>query len=204
MTYFQTGGHSNGLVQTSVNTDNHTTTMSYDTSRRLIGTVDALNRHTTITYDSVGNTATTSDPKGLTTTTVLDVRNRLTAETTPLNETATTLFDAAGRNVTETIDAKGIITQNSFNVEGWLTSVAVDLGQPDVETTSYSPDAAGNVTVVTDPRGKTTKTDFDVVNQPIKVTDALNLVTTLLNDPTGNVTETINRTASRITLASTR
>jgi RHS repeat-associated protein len=66
-------------------------------------------------------------------------------------------------------------------------------------TITYTYDAAGNQTSITDPAGNTTTTAYDHMNRPTTITDALNHNTTLSYDNAGNLTATTDRNGRQTT-----
>ncbi|WP_297776494.1 RHS repeat-associated core domain-containing protein [Mycobacterium sp.] len=127
----------------------------YDYDRRVSqpdSITDPLGNTTTMTYDSAGDVTSRSDPLGNTSTWTY---NR---------------FDEP----TSATDAMGVTTTNSYDSDGNLLSSAVPLDGGQTATTTYTyGDSAhpGDVTTVTDPRGKTTDYTYDSFGERTSVTD---------------------------------
>jgi len=80
------GWTASGLLEKVTDPLNHTTTNTYDSSRRLSSVTDALNKITTYTYDNNGNTQATKDALGRVTTLTNDALNQFTASATYITQ----------------------------------------------------------------------------------------------------------------------
>src|SRR5262249_15934853 len=110
--------------------------------------------------------------------------------------TSTTSYDEDG-NVAETVDAEGNYTQYTYNAEGQvLTEQTYDSHDTLVSSRSYTYDAAGRLTKVTDDHatGTTRETTYtyDAAGRQTSVTDAEHKTASTSFDPAGRVSETID------------
>ncbi len=181
-----------GLVKSLTDARDHTDSFQYDPeTRRLTVSIDAKTQTTSYGYDGFGNpsTITQGSLPNNSTATAYDVMNRLQAS-----------FDAYGvrvgawtynpqGQVTLATDARGMKTESTYDPRGLTKSVTEGLGSPYARTTSFGYDSAGNRTSVTrprdydnsftlgggffasEPRTETTKTAYDKMNRPIRVTE---------------------------------
>jgi RHS repeat-associated protein len=151
---------------------------------------DPLGHTTTYTYDADGNQTSVNDALGRVTTYTYDALNRLTMTTYPDGTTTSTTYDFRGNPLTET-DQAGHVTLYTYDQTGQTTSVTTADGTPDSATTTYTYDAAGLVTQVTDPLGHNTAYTYDAADYVQNMTDALGAVTTYTHNNAGQVaTET--------------
>jgi RHS repeat-associated protein len=185
--YYQTGGHSNGLVSAVTDADGHTTGYAYDAHRRLSTTTDPLNRVTSLTYDANGNPKTGTDPAGHTSTTTYDNRNDVVLQTDGAGDTTTMAYDAAG-DVTSSTDPRHFATNYGYDQRDFRTAVTLAAGTPAQAVTTTAYDPAGNATAVTDPDGHTSTYAYNAVNERTSATDPLGRTTATAFDPAGNVT----------------
>ena|GEM_PF-901938 len=161
----------NGLLVSSTNALQGTTTYFYDGNRRLIRVTDPLSLSTTYTYDSHGNVETTTDPLRHTTHTVYDDKNRLVEEEDPLGNTTTIKYNALGEE-TETVDGRGITTVVEYDDRGLATETIEAFGSDDAQTSYTYYDADGNATTVINARGVTTVNVFDKDGRLTATTEA--------------------------------
>ncbi len=105
---------------------------------------------TQYSYDNVGNLLHLTDPNNNTTSWTYDDANRATSETNQLNATRSDVYDKAG-NLIQTTDRDGRVIQYDYDhrnretAERWLNG----FGQT-IRTIAYVPNAAGELTSVTD------------------------------------------------------
>jgi YD repeat-containing protein len=133
-----------------------TTTFGYDgTSHRLTTITDARgNVALTTTYDAQGRVATQKDARGLLTgdvTTFDYVVNPDGTRETTLTLPTTSFEPSFQPTLTD-----------SYDTNGWLTERETAPSSTETLTQSFTYDAAGNRTSVTDPRGNTTDFCYDV------------------------------------------
>lgn len=169
----------------------------YDRLGRTIVTVDALDAERVTTYDAFSRTLTTTDALGNVTEFHYDDTARTVEMTTPEGIVVTTGHNRHGQTLT--IEAAGLTTEYSYDLNGQLTSVSDDLGT--LESRSY--DRSGRQLTSTDARGTTTQLEYDAANRVFSRTvdeGGLALTTeygydgqgrvTSVTDPNGVITET--------------
>lgn len=166
-----------------------TTSLAYDGQGNLTSVTDALGSTTAYAYgDSSrpGDLTSMTDSDGRVTNMAYDGFGYLASESvTPASGTADTtsyVHNAAGQMVCQAsanATASGIAcppagspraagtTTYTLDADGEVTSVTDALGH----TTSYAYDADGNRTAVTDAAGNTTTTSYDGLNRTLSVTD---------------------------------
>ena len=138
-------------------------------------------QESTILYNSTGQPKTTIAPNGAATNYDYDSAGNQTAVTNALNHTSKTLeYDAAGRAL-KTQDENGVITENSYDAGGRLTT-STSNGQ----TTTYAYDATGRQTKTTYPDGSYSQTVYDAAGNTASTTDAQGSSTTYTYDSNGN------------------
>ena len=106
---------------------------------------------TTYTFDGYGNVNSVTDPEG--------------------NLTAHTQIDPLG-NVTLKTDPRGVQSQMQYDGLGRLTQITEAKATADERTMSYSYDGTGLRKTMTDARGNTTTTQYDLLKRSISTTDA--------------------------------
>ncbi|MDQ3268299.1 MAG: Ig-like domain repeat protein, partial [Pseudomonadota bacterium] len=141
------------------------------------------------TYDAYGQLLTTTDPNGQATTNVYyastdpDVakRGNVATITNPLGHvTQITAYDANGRPLAIS-DSNGLVTALSYHPRGWLAARTVG-----GETTSYSYDGAGQLTLVTLPDGSTLTYSYDGAHRLSQLQDGLGNKIVYTLDAQGN------------------
>ena len=187
---------------TSTTTGSPAATASRMSARAAVGQVQAMRgiasradltagnyevQESTILYNSTGQPKTTIAPNGAATNYSYDDAGNQTAVTNALNHTSKTLeYDAAGRAL-KTQDENGVITENSYDAGGRLTT-STSNGQ----TTTYTYDAVGRQTKTTYPDGSYSQTVYDTAGNTASTTDAQGTATTYTYDSNGNqLTETL-------------
>jgi RHS repeat-associated protein len=177
--------------------DGRAETRTFDArSRMLTQTVNGGT--TTFTYDTRGLLTTRAFPDGSSESTLYDAAHRVIGKDLSNGEKLRYTLDNAGRTIkTETFDAQNNLATTTTAAFDGLNR-AIWRKDANGKMTSYTYDANGNVTAVTDPNNLTTKTAYDQLNRPILVTDPLGkTVATTYNaldkpltitDPNGNTT----------------
>jgi RHS repeat-associated protein len=165
---------------------NQTTQHSYDAAGQLVSDTDARSGVTTYGYDAAGNRTSVTDPLGHTTTYQYDVDNRVSAVVDALNRTVVPSYDALSR-VTSTQLASGIVTTSTYDALGHVTATNDGL-----HTTSYTFDAAGRQSSMTDARGNATTYGYDAAGRQTSITDALGGKVTTAYDLAGQKTSVVN------------
>ena len=198
------------------NAANRITRAWYTAAGNLRFTVDAEGYVTRNDYDAEGRlTAIKRWPNKIATTDVTSIAtvDVLTLSAgTAIIETRT--YDAAG-HLSTTTDGEGVITAyyyyangsqyltvfaygtadearvvRGFDGAGRVVSEYAAYGQPEQAVTAYSYDGLGNLTSVTDPRGKVTTFSYDERGLRLTATDAAGGVTTYQYNAFGEVTQT--------------
>jgi YD repeat-containing protein len=153
------------------------TTYEYD-GKLLTKTADALSGETEYTYTSEGYLETVTDPLGnITSYTYDDYGQRLTM-TDALDNTWQYVYDDLGRQISTT-DPLGRVTRNTYDDAGHVTETIrnYDANRDPNEdnqyniSTTYTYDAGGNQTTVTDTYGNTTTYTYDDAGRLVQTTD---------------------------------
>jgi RHS repeat-associated protein len=199
-----------------------TTTYTRDTTSNLVNTMtDALGRQTAFTYNAQGQVLTVTRLAGTgnavtTTFTYEPTFNQVASITDPLNHPTTFDYNALG-NLTTITDALTHQTTMTYNAQGQpatiqdaLTNTTTldyydgDLAiitDPTGKTTRRFTDGGGRLIATTNPLGQQTRYDYDALNQVTKITDSLAGPTQLVYDGNGNLlslTDARNNTTSYI------
>jgi RHS repeat-associated protein len=146
---------------------------------------------TTYQYDNVGQLTTVTRPDASQTTYAYDAAHRLTD-----------IGDTAMNNVHFTLDNAGNVTQTTWSNPSGTTAKqtsgdydplgrlyhAIAVRNAVSYSTTLAYDANGNRTGVTDPKGKATSFQYDALNRPTQITDALAGLTTLAYDARDQLT----------------
>jgi len=158
-----------GRLTTLTDADNNTTTLAYDGNNRLILVTNSLNHSVSMTYDSRDNLLTFTDANGNITQRRYDGNGNLIRQINALNQETRYEYDAEER-LMHVIDAKGRLTQLGYDAKGRLVSITNPLGQ--TQTLEY--DAADNLLKRFDALGQLVMSlNYDELNNPTRVTDAL-------------------------------
>lgn len=152
---------------------------------------------TELAYDSRGNLTSQTDERGKVTKYEYDRHNRLTATEDPTGRRTTAAYDTEG-NRTAITEAAGTASASTttlaYDELRRLIKQTQDDGAAitgDVETT-YTYDAAGRPTKVTDPKSNATNLSYDALGRLTSVTDADSKTATYSYSPTGELTRTVN------------
>ncbi|MEV6791740.1 DNRLRE domain-containing protein [Streptomyces sp. NPDC051320] len=204
-TYDQTGNlksttEPKGTVTTTDSTD-YVTTNYYDEIYQLTSVTNAKGDKVSYEYDNVGNVTKVIDPKKNVTPDTTDYTTRTDYD---LDHRVTVATDAAGKAskrgydkdslVTSTTDAESNTTLISYDERGKQTQVkAPHDGTSTItyRTTKFEYDQVGNTTKVLSPRataagttdGFTQRTEYDVLNRPVKRYQPYDPADTRYNDP---------------------
>lgn len=161
---YDADGH---LLQTA--TPLTTASNAYDTSGRLVETVDAGGRKVVYTYDAAHRVLTRRvDPSGL-------------------DLTTTYAYDGKGQQVS-VADPNGVATSTEYDNQGQVVRQRVDPAGLDLQTT-YTYDAKGNVLSVTAPGGTVTQYVYDALGRRVQERvdpSGLNLQRSWSYDKNGN------------------
>ncbi len=160
----------------------HTTSILYNGRGQVTKITYADGNFVSYAYDGYGNKTSTTNELGKTWTQTYDEFRRVVLATDPLNRATIYSYALPGGGCgcahaealpTSITLPSGKVTKIAYDVEWRKTSETVGYGTTDAATTSYAYDAVGNVTSVTDPRGKVWSTAFNNRNWKSSVTDPL-------------------------------
>jgi len=170
-----------------------TATHDYDAADRRISTTDILGNVTSFAYDAAGNLTATTDANGHTARIEYDSMNRQTAVIDANGHRSEMRYDLGGRLIA-TQDANGNTATFAYDALGRQTQITTPLGNQ----TQIQYDANNNVTHITDAnavaglqpknnQNASVYTQYDELNRPTLVRDALNGDTQTRYDLLGNI-----------------
>ncbi|WP_405806579.1 DNRLRE domain-containing protein [Streptomyces sp. NBC_00210] len=186
---------------TTTDPSDYITTNHYNELYQLTSVVNAAGDKISYEYDNAGNVITVVDPKKNATADATDYTSKTAYD---LNHRVTTATDAAGKTtqraydkdslVISTTDAESNTTTVTYDERGKQTEVkAPHDGTTSItyRTTKYEYDQVGNTTKVITPRGTatataddfTTRTEYDVLNRPVKKFQPYDPADARYNDP---------------------
>jgi RHS repeat-associated protein len=141
-----------GRLEATEDAKQAVTTYSYDDAGNLTSVVQPGPQQPTTEYgyDANGNLATLTDPDGRTVTYTYDRANQLTSQTGPVGTTDYS-YDADGLPTSKT-RPDGSLTRYSYSNRGYL----VGIDYPNSPDVTFTNDAQGNRTSMTDVQGQTT------------------------------------------------
>src|SRR2546425_1050148 len=174
----------NGLNQITQITDpiGRTVQYIYDGNNRLVQVNDPGGGGTFYTYDANSNMLSILDARGITfLTNVYDSNGRVSQQTQADGGVWKFAYTVTSRVVTQTVvtDPRGNVTTSRINGKGYTLGQTDSQGQPTISTrdpatnlllattdalgrkTSFTYDAAGNTTSITDPNSKTTSFTYE-------------------------------------------
>ena len=185
------------------------TTLAYDLRGRLTSR-SVAGETTTYQYDGVGQLTKVTLPDASNLNYTYDAAHRLTDVTDNLGNTVHYTLDAMGNRTQDNIkDPTNQLAQTRSHVFDPLNRLYQDVGAQ-AQTTSYTYDANGNLTGISDPLSHVTTNGYDALNRLVQitdpngghtqlawngqdrstqVTDPRNLVTTYTVDGLGNLTQ---------------
>lgn len=180
------------------------TDYAYDNNGRITSVTDGDGDTTISNYDTQGNILSVVDavgvslanPVGRTTSFTYDTQNKLLTRTDANNHTATYSYDTHG-NVVSVTDAFGGVTSYTYNAFGEVTSVTNPDGGR--HTLSYSYDGYGDLTSERDGYGNTTTFSYDADGRQIKVTDSNGHSVTTAYDANNHIVQSTNALGSHNT-----
>ena len=201
----------------------NSTSVEYDAMNRVTNTVDALGAVARVQYDPMGRIIQTVDRRGNAKVNSYDDLGQLVAIQDAEGGVKSNAYDALGRLVQE-IAPNGTKTMLSYDGAGHLTGKVVGYGLADSRTFSYNYDLLGRLICETDPLGGTVarsfdangnettqavynaagtllriKTvDYDVLNQPVVMTDAMGKVWRSEYDNAGRKVADIDPLGNRV------
>jgi len=175
----------NGNLLSQTDALNRITTFTYNAFNEVLTVKDPLNVTTTNTYDANGNLTSTTRPligtnplQSATTTYRYDAARAgdLIQKSDPNGKIWQYAYDQYG-NPVKAIDPLNNTTSYGFDLIGRMTSRVSPKGNvvganPATFTTSFAYNAFGDLTLVTDPLGRKTVSDYDPNRNLLAVTDA--------------------------------
>lgn len=154
--------------------------LEHDSFGRVTRLQNAAGQAWTFEYDVKGNVVTSTDPKGQTTIFTYDDLGRLASKQVPGN-TYTFQYDAEG-NLIRTEDDDSVLLF-SYNADGQVSNAqTLSKGVLPDTTISYSYDANGNRTSMTDPQGGTTNYQYDALDRVVGLSNPNGQVVSLSYD----------------------
>jgi len=164
-------------------TQANTSSYGYGTNGNLTTVTDALGHVTTYAYNANGTMASVTDARGNVTSYSYDAKGNLTGITYPAPLGAASFtYDTLSRVKTGT-DGKGQTTRYAYDALDRLTTVTYS----DHTSVSFTYDADGNVTAMTDGTGTTTYA-YDALNRATSKTLPSGQVISYAYDGEGNLT----------------
>ncbi len=201
-----TGYDAAGQATSTVDANGHPTTYTYDQVGQLLTGTDPNGRVTshdwastgqlgsltnpdgskaTYTYDADGLLTAYTDPDGNRTTHTYDDAGLPTAETLPGGKTIRTSYDAAGRPAVTTASDQTTTTA-AYDAAGQLTGL--DYSDPATRDVTYTYDAAGQRTAMTDGTGTTRKV-YDTAGRLTSATNGAGKTVGYTYDQAGQLTK---------------
>jgi YD repeat-containing protein len=144
-----------GVLQAVADRNGNALRFNYSGSGQLVSIADAAGRSEAIAYGPGGQPQNVTDPIGRVTSLTYDGTGHLVGVSDPAGELTAYAY-AGGRLVTVTSARGNVVVSNTYDTQGRVIQQRDALG--DLWTMAYG---AGQTTV-TDPRGCTTNTFFDV------------------------------------------
>jgi YD repeat-containing protein len=156
-----------GQVTSSRDAAGQTTLFAYDNAGHQTSVTDALNKTTSSAYDAVGRQISTTDALLHKTQYVFNGDGQMVKTIFANGSTSQVAYDTNGRKSSET-DPMGLTTNFGYDAQGHLASVMLPaVVDPEnsnavtVPTTKYAHDNFGNMTSITDAKGRVTSFTFD-------------------------------------------
>jgi RHS repeat-associated protein len=183
----------------SITTPGLTTSFTYDSSGETLTTKLADTTTQTVPYSTNGQTRTTTNtwsdyllasvktPNGNTTSFGYSSSGALTSITDALSHVTNITSSTAGGLPETIVDPNSVTTTLTYSPRQWLLTSAVS-GSGGTFTTTWTYDAAGNLTKKTLPDNSYLAPSYDTAHRIIKVTDALGDYANYTLDALGDVT----------------
>jgi RHS repeat-associated protein len=179
-----------GLPLSVTDANGVVTQFVYDVLGRLLSSTvltAAGNAATRNAYDPAGLLISVTQPDNLVLFYAYDTAQRLTKVSNPAGESITYTLDGMGNAVRQDIrNAGGTIVHTQSRVFNPLNQLVQSVGGIASEITTYTHDANGNVTSVTDALHHTTYQAFDALDRLVQSTDPLGGITRYGYDAQGN------------------
>ena len=191
-----------GRVISTADALGRTTSFDYSASGLLLDITDADGATTRFEYDGLGNRTAATDPLGRTTAYAYDSDGNVIRATDPAGTASVYTHDAHGRMSAVTV-ADEVVVSYAYDVDGVPTQRTDAAG---TETRAY--DGRGNLLSVTDPLGRTSRYEYDLLDRLVAEIDPTGAVWRTAydgagrvmsrTDPLGNVTRYEYDTAGRL------
>jgi RHS repeat-associated protein len=156
-----------GQVTSSRDAAGQTTLFAYDNAGHQTSVTDALNKTTSSAYDALGRQISTTDALLHKTQYIYNGDGQMVKTIFANGSTSQVAYDTNGRKSSET-DPMGLTTNFGYDAQGHLASVMLPaVVDPEnnstvtVPTTKYAYDMYGNMTSITDAKGRVTSFTFD-------------------------------------------
>ncbi len=177
----------NGNIETETDGNGHTTKYEYNEENLLTKVTEPNGDHPETEYDSEGKMTGHTDGNSHKWKYVRNKLEEVTEEANPLSHATQKKYDKAG-NLEEIIDPEGRTTTNSYDASNRLNEIKYSSGNP--ATVKYGYDSDSHVIKMTDGTGetvntydkldrlteskngagKTVKYEYNLVNEPTKIT----------------------------------
>lgn len=202
-TYTYSDGDLTAVTRGVGTTAQATWTYSYDTTTNAVASVtDPLNHTTSYTYDSHGNRLTATDALNHTDTWTYNSFNEPLTHTDRTDVTTTYTYDAAGNPLTVSTPLNGSTTATTTYTYGDTTHPGdvTAVTEPRGKTSHFTYDSYGQLTSSSNPLGDTTTTNYTCTPAGAGCRSNIGWVYSTVS-PRGNVT---GATASAFTTSYTR
>jgi RHS repeat-associated protein len=178
-----------------------TTNFTYDANGKLLTRTETDTTTTTVPYSTNGQTriwnytwagsrlASVTDPRGNTTHFDWDSSGGLDAITNALGQVTHIPVHTGGGLPLTVVDPNGVVTNLAYDARQRLVSRTVNTSAGSL-TTTYSYDAAGNLTQVTQPDGSAFGNTYDAAHRLVAVADLFGQQIRYALDALGNRTQT--------------
>gem|GEM_PF-4115262 len=174
-----------GRLTSIVNGKGYTTSFEYNYFDQVTKVTDPMGYSVLFSYDLNGNLSSYTDKEGNVTLQQYDAKDRLTKITKPNNHVTSIYYDVLDRPI-KVRDANGNAKLFVYDDASRLISVSDSIRGI---LASYSYDVTGNVTTVTDGKGKQWKTTYDERGLPVTYTNPLNNQKVLAYNANGQITQ---------------
>ena len=178
-----------GLLKTSTDTANFTTTYTYDAQGNLATSKDALNRQTTYSFNVIGWLKQQKSPLGITTTYYYDKCGRLLKKVGHGGEAERYAYDYSG-NLTQRIEPKQYTS--IADAATWTAQNIVNANATLVNTVGwrYTHTKAGLVETAKDPLNCTASYQYDIYGNKLQETQPNSAVYTYTYDGLNRLSDT--------------
>lgn len=177
-----------GNILTETDRLNNTVTNTYDNNGYLVAVTDARGNKTGYTYDDNGNLASVTDAYENITKYKYDKEDRLVEVTNAKGDSKKFVYDTAGRMI-EAVDELGNSIKMKYDENGNVTKIK-DAYDVTVTTTEY--DNMNNPKVITDALGNKVTSNYDSLGRLVEVVDQLNRSTKYTYDAMNRLTKVVD------------